>query len=92
MYYEIPIAQNCILFAGTIYFSGTLGTGVSITLNVYKNSGVSPVFSISLTDSQHFNTNTSTSATFAITDYYDVRITTVGNPSAGNFNSALSFY
>ena len=34
--FQIPFAQNLILFTGTIYFSGTLGTGVSITLNVYK--------------------------------------------------------
>jgi len=89
--FQIPFAQNQILFAGTIYFSGTLGTA-SITLNVYKNGGASPVFSISLTDSQKFNTNNGMSVSFSTSDYYDVRVVTVGNPGTGNFNSALSFY
>jgi hypothetical protein len=90
--FQIPISQNFILFAGTIYFSGTIGIGVSITLDVYKNTDPLPVFSITLLTSQKFNTNTSTSVTFTTADYYYVQVTTVGNPGTGNFNSSLSFY
>jgi hypothetical protein len=90
--FSIPFSQNVILFSGILKFTGTIPTGGSISLNVYKNADVSPSYSIVLNPGETTKINTSDSVDFSTTDTYSVRLTTVGNPTTGTFTSNLSFY
>jgi hypothetical protein len=90
--FSIPFSQNVILFSGILKFTGTIPSGGSISLNVYKNADVSPSYSIVLNPGETTKINTLNSVDFLSTDTYSVRLTTVGNPTTGTFTSILSFY
>jgi len=93
---EIPVTQNLILIAGTMIFSGTLNSGVSLTFNLYKRiGGVAPdilVYTLQLTTSQKKVVNQRLSVEFDNGDTYYATLTTVGNPEVGTFTTTLSFY
>jgi hypothetical protein len=90
--FQIPISQNMILFTGILRFTGTIGSGASISLNIYKNLSVSPVYSIVLNAGDSTNVNNTTSVDFSSDDVYSVRLITVGNPGSGTCTATLSFY
>jgi hypothetical protein len=81
-----------ILFTGILRFTGTIGSGASISLNIYKNLSVSPVYSIVLNAGESTNVNNTTSVDFSSGDVYSVRLITVGNPGTGTCTATLSFY
>jgi hypothetical protein len=88
--FHIPIAQNTILFQGIMQFTGTIIT--SITLNIYKNAIVLPVYSIQLTTGETQKINKALSVDFAEGDTYYATLDTVGNPGPGTFTATLAFY
>ena len=90
--FQVPCTQNVILFVSSISFAGTLGVGVSITLNVYKNNSVTPNYSIGLAQGETVKINSSKSVDFSAGDLYHVELITVGNPSTGTFSGSLGFY
>ncbi len=95
--FVIPITQNMILFTGVANFSpnsgGTIGNGnPTITLNIYRNAIVSPVYSITLTNANPKVINMSQSVDFTQGDTYYATVTTVGNPNEGTFTATLGFY
>jgi hypothetical protein len=90
--FNIPCPQNLILFVSSISFAGTLGVGVSITLNVYKNNSVTPNYSINLTQGETVKVKQSQSVDFSAGDLYHVDLVTVGNPSTGTVSCSLGFY
>ena len=90
--FQIPVSQNMILFTGILRFTGTIGSGASISLNIYKNLSVSPLYSIVLNAGESTKINNTTSVDFSSGDVYTVRLITVGNPGSGTCTVTLSFY
>jgi hypothetical protein len=89
---QTPLTQASILYTGSITFSTPVPTGVTLTLNIYKNGGPSPVFTVALAAGQTKNSNITTSADFLVTDLYNATLTTVGNPGVGTFSAIIAFY
>jgi len=89
---DIPVISTTILFSGIIRFTGTIGVGVSVTFNVYKNASVSPSFSITLNAGESTKQLSTISVNFLNGDSYRTTLVTVGNPGAGTFTSAVQFY
>lgn len=90
--FQIPIPQNMILINGVLRYTGTIGVGVSITLNVYKNADVLPGFSITLNQGENTKVNNTKSIDFTAGDTYHATIVTVGNPGTGTLIATLAFY
>jgi hypothetical protein len=90
--FQIPVPSPTVLFSGIIRFTGTIGSGVSITFNVYKNAIVSPSFSITLNAGENTKQLTTTSVNFLNGDTYHATLVTVGNPGTGTFTATIQFY
>lgn len=90
--FTIPISQNMILFSGIANFSGSIGNGNTITLNIYKNAIIAPVYSITLTNDNPKIVNMSQSVDFTQGDTYYATVVTVGNIGTGTFTATLGFY
>jgi hypothetical protein len=90
--FQIPVPSPTILFSGIIRYTGTIGVGVSVTFNVYKNASVSPSFSITLNSGENTKQLTTTSVNFLNGDTYHATLVTVGNPDTGTFTSTIQFY
>ncbi len=90
--FSIPFSQRTIIFAGTIIFTGTIPSGGSITFHIYKNSEVSPVYSMILNPGETMKSYTTTSIDFSAGDTYNASLITVGNPTSGTFSASISFY
>ncbi len=63
-----------------------------MTLNVYKNSDVSPSYSIALNAGETTKVNTANSIDLTAGDSYYAQLVSVGNPGAGTFVTTLAFY
>ena len=96
--FKIPIIQNMVLINVTAIFTGTLGTGKYLTLNIYKDSIVLPVYTTQLGPSgtsPYTVINTTTSVDFLQGETYYVTVVSTGNPSGGihtTFLATLGFY
>lgn len=89
---QIPITQRSILYTGSVTFSTLVPAGVTLTLNIYKNGGPTPVFTVQLTAGNTSKRNDATSVDFLATDVYTATLTTVGNPGVGTFSAIIAFY
>jgi hypothetical protein len=91
--FRIPIAKNTILFNSIINFTGTISTGVSISLHIYKNNVVNPVYTNTLSSGHGtYNVKQDASVDFKQGDTYYAKLVTVGNPGAGTFTTTIYFY
>lgn len=88
--FEVPTAQNVILFVGTIRYTGTIGT--SLTFNIYKNAGLVPVFSIVLLTGETSKIDQTKSVDFSQGDTYYATVNLVGAITSGTFTATLGFY
>jgi hypothetical protein len=89
----IPFVQDSIVIVLTLSFTGTLGTGISITFNIHKNNGVVPVLSLTLNNGEGQIKNlTTSSAVFTTNDTIDATVVTNGDPGTGSFIGLVGFY
>jgi len=91
-----PKSSSLISF--TITFTGTLGVGVIITLNIYKNAttGSSPILSIPITSGDlPTKTITTESVNFVVADILTTTIVTTGDPGGATtdiFSATIGHY
>ena len=90
--FYIPITQGTSIFTAISTFTVPLAINTSITLNIYKNLIVNPVYTITLGPGQTTITQTNVSADFIAGDTFYANLVSVGNIPNGTYAGIIKFY
>ncbi len=91
--FNFGFIQSINLFNVNMKFSGTLTSGVTLTLSIYKNNEPSPTITLTANSSTIFPVKEETVSIYLTTsDTIYATLTTVGNPPNGTFLVQCELY
>ena len=90
--FQIPFNQPVVIFSILVRFTGTIGTGQSVTFSVHKNGSSTPSLSVTLGPGETTKTLSTQSVVFNTGDTVHTEAVTVGNPGSGTFFASVATY
>jgi hypothetical protein len=90
--FEFPFTQDVIIISTLIKFTGTIGTGVSISVHVHINGSVTPSIVVTLNAGETYKVNNTASVVCKTNDTVHLEMVTVGNPGTGTFLAVIGLY
>ena len=90
--FEFPFTQNVIIISTLLKFTGTIGTGVTVSLHIHLNGSVTPSIIVTLNQGETYKINNTTSILCKTNDTIHAEVVTVGNPGAGTFLAVIGLY
>ena len=88
--FKFRLINSSIIFSTTARFSGSMGGGVIVTLNIYKNDDI--VLSVVLNSANTSVIKKDVAVSYLVTDDISASLVTTGNPGDGTFTSICYLY
>ena len=90
--FEIPVAQNLIVFHTVVRFTGVISAGQQVQFHLHKNGNPVESLSVALLPGETTKTLSDKSFDLAFGDTLHAQVITVGNPGTGAFVATVATY